>query len=163
MANMTITSSDGRVDIVQAPEGIHAESSSDQGNQQGQGHPDEIEDVVSIGIALTTAEKLKNAKDEIELMKILGVNEEKAREITGQHYAELPGERLGKEEYMYEAVREVVIELLSGRAASEDEVVIIRTVETLLADKLREKERDPFNREQNPGTPAVEGEGGGSE
>jgi len=160
MANMTITSSDGRVDIVQAPDGLQAESSSDQGYQQGQGHPDEIEDVVSIGIALTTAEKLKEAKDEVELMKILGMDEEKARELVGQHYDELPGERLGKDDYMFDAVREVVIDLLSSKTVSEDEVVISRTVESLLADKLREKERDPFNREQNQSPGAVEGEGG---
>ena len=150
MANITsLTSSDGRVDIVQAPEGIAADSSSNQGYQQGQGHPAEIEDVVSIGIAISTAEKLKAAETEIELMTVLGIGEDKARELIGQHYQELPGERVGEKDYMFDAVREVVIDMLSANVGNEDEVVIFRTFETRLHDKIREKESDPVNREKS--------------
>lgn len=145
--NMTITSSDGRVDVVQAPEGLQVDSGNNQGFQKGGGHPDEIEDIVSIGIALSTAEKLRDAKDEVELMKVLGMAEDQAREVIGQKYQELPGERVGKEDYMFDAVREVVIDMLSANIGNEDEVVVFRTFESRLADKIREKESDPVNRE----------------
>ncbi len=157
--NMTITSSDGRVDIVQAPDGLSTDSSSNQGYQQGSGHPDEIEDIVSIGIAISTAEKLKAAQDEVELMKVLGMDEAKARELIGQHFQELPGERAGKEDYMFDAVREVVIDMLSANVGNEDEVVVFRTFESRLADKIREKESDPVNRDQNK-TGGIDGDEG---
>ncbi|WP_165602674.1 hypothetical protein [Candidatus Terasakiella magnetica] len=146
---MTITSSDGRVDVVQAPDGLQADSSGNQGYQQGSGHAAEVEDIVSIGIAISTAEKLKAAQDEVELMKVLGMDEDKAREIMGQHHKPLPGENIGKEDYMFDAVREVVIDMLSANIGNEDEVVVFRTFESRLADKIREKESDPVNREQN--------------
>lgn len=158
--NMSITSNDGRVDIVQAPDGMIADSSNNQGYQQGQGHSDGIEDVVSIGIAISTAEKLKNAQTEIELMKVLGIGEDKARELVGQHFQELPGERVGREDYMFDAVREVVIDMLSASLGNEDEVVVFRTFESRLHDKIREKESDPVNREKSK---EVSGTGGGSE
>ncbi|WP_417790162.1 hypothetical protein [Terasakiella pusilla] len=145
--NMTITSNDGRVDIVPAPEGMQAQSGDNQGYQRGSGHPDEIEDIVSIGIAMTTAEKLKEAETEVELMQILGIDEEKAREMVGLEYQELPGERLGKEDYLFDAVREVVIDMLSANTGNEDEVAIFRAFEARLADKIREKESDPINRD----------------
>ncbi|WP_417794299.1 hypothetical protein [Terasakiella pusilla] len=144
---MTITSNDGRVDIVPAPEGMQAQSGDNQGYQRGSGHPDEIEDIVSIGIAMTTAEKLKEAETEVELMQILGIDEEKAREMVGLEYQELPGERLGKEDYLFDAVREVVIDMLSANTGNEDEVAIFRAFEARLADKIREKESDPINRD----------------
>jgi hypothetical protein len=145
--NMTITSNDGRVDIVPAPEGMQAQSGDNQGYQRGSGHPDEIEDIVSIGIAMTTAEKLKEAETEVELMQILGIDEEKAREMVGLEYQELPGERLGKKDYLFDAVREVVIDMLSANTGNEDEVAIFRAFEARLADKIREKESDPINRD----------------
>jgi hypothetical protein len=154
--NMTITSSDGRVDVVQAPEGLQVDSGGNQGFQKGSGHPDEIEDIVSIGIALSTAEKLRDAKDEVELMKVLGMAEDQAREVIGQKYQELPGERVGKEDYMFDAVREVVIDMLSANIGNEDEVVVFRTFESRLADKIREKESDPVNREHK--TQSVDGQ-----
>lgn len=157
--NMTITSSDGRVDIVHAPDGLTTDAGGEQGFQQGSGHPDEIEDIVSIGIALTTAEKLRDAKDEIELMKVLGIDEEKAREMIGLHYQELPGERMGKEDYLFDAVREVVIDMLSASLGNEDEVAIFRGFEVRLADKIREKESDPTNRDPNK-VNSVDGEDG---
>ena len=157
--NMTITSSDGRVDIVHAPEGLHTDSSGNQGFDRGSGHPDEIEDIVSIGIALTTAEKLKEAKDEIELMKVLGMDEEKAREVIGLQYQELPGERIGKEDYLFDAVREVVIDMLSANLGNEDEAARFLAFEIRLADKIREKESDPINRDQNK-VPGVESDSG---
>ncbi|WP_417783746.1 hypothetical protein [Terasakiella pusilla] len=144
---MTITSNDGRVDIVPAPEGMQAQSGDNQGYQRGSGHPDEIEDIVSIGIAMTTAEKLKEAETEVELMQILGIDEEKAREMVGLEYQELPGERLGKKDYLFDAVREVVIDMLSANTGNEDEVAIFRAFEARLADKIREKESDPINRD----------------
>lgn len=145
--NMTITSNDGRVDIVPAPEGMQAQSGDNQGYQRGSGHPDEIEDIVSIGIAMTTTEKLKEAETEVELMQILGIDEEKAREMVGLEYQELPGERLGKKDYLFDAVREVVIDMLSANTGNEDEVAIFRAFEARLADKIREKESDPINRD----------------
>ncbi len=154
--NMTITSSDGRVDVVQAPEGLQVDSGNNQGFQKGSGHPDEIEDIVSIGIALSTAEKLRDAKDEVELMKVLGMAEDQAREVIGQKYQELPGEKVGKEDYMFDAVREVVIDMLSANIGNEDEVVVFRTFESRLADKIREKESDPVNREHK--TQGVDGQ-----
>jgi len=154
--NMSITSSDGRVDIVQAPEGIAADSSSNQGYQQGQGHPSDIEDVVSIGIAISTAEKLKSAETEIELMKVLGIGEDKARELVGQHFDKLPGERVGEKDYMFDAVREVVIDMLSANVGNEEEVVVFRTFESRLHDKIREKENNPVNREKNDDVSSVD-------
>lgn len=150
-SNMTITSSDGRVDVVQAPDGLQTDTGNQQGFQRGSGHPDEIEDVVSIGIAISTAEKLKEAKDEIELMKILGIDEEKAKELVGQHGQDvaLPGEKLGKEDYFFDAVREVVIDMLSANVGNEDEIVVMRTFDSRLADKIREKESNPMNRERD--------------
>lgn len=145
--NMTVTSTDGRVDIVAAPEGMQAQSGDNQSHQRGSGHPDEIEDIVSIGIAMTTAEKLKEAETEVELMQILGIDEEKAREMVGLEYQELPGERLGKEDYLFDAVREVVIDMLTAKTGNEDEIAIFRAFEARLADKIREKESDPINRD----------------
>ncbi len=159
--SMTITSSDGRVDIVAAPDGVQTDSNFGQGYQQGSGHSGEIEDIVSIGIALSTAEKLKEAQDEVELMKILGIDEEKARElvgIVGQQYQELPGERLGKDEFLYDTVREVVIDMLTANVGNEDEVVIFRTFETRLAERIREKQSDPINREQLNKAEGVDGD-----
>lgn len=145
--NMTITSNDGRVDIVPAPEGMQAQGGDNQGYQRGSGHPDQIEDIVSIGIAMTTAEKLKEAETEVELMQILGIDEEKAREMVGLEYQELPGEQLGKKDYLFDAVREVVIDMLSANTGNEDEIAIFRAFEARLADKIREKESDPINRD----------------
>jgi hypothetical protein len=159
--NMTITSSDGRVDIVSAPDGVQADSNFGQGYQQGSGHSEEIEDIVSIGIALSTAEKLKEAQDEVELMKILGIDEEKAREligIVGEQYQELPGERLGKEDFLYDTVREVIIDMLTAKVGNEDEIVIFQTFETRLADRIRQKQSDPVNREQHNKTDSIDGE-----
>ncbi len=147
--NMTITSSDGRVDVVQAPDGLQTESGGNRNGQQQNGHPAEIEDIVSIGIAMSTAEKLKEAKSEVELMKILGIDEEKAKEIIGQQFQELPGEKIGQEDYVFDAVREVVIDMLTANLGNEDEIVVFRTFESRLADKIREKESDPVNRERN--------------
>merc|ERR1711916_177091 len=107
----------------------------------------------------TTAEKLKEAKDEIELMKVLGMDEEKAREVIGLQYQELPGERIGKEDYLFDAVREVVIDMLSANLGNEDEAARFLAFEIRLADKIREKESDPINRDQNK-VPGVESDSG---
>ena len=182
-SNLSVTSTDGRVDVVRVPEGIQADSSSNQGYQSGRGHPDEIEDIVSIGIALSTAEQLRNARDEVDLIQLLGVeedtardfilrsdvetardrlakreekerlkdlgvDEEQARELVSEDLVELPGEKLAKEDYFFDAVREVVIDLLSINLSKEDEVAVFRTFESRLADKIREKESDTTNRER---------------
>ena len=89
-------------------------------------------------------------------MKALGIDEEKARELVGIHYQELPGEKMGKEDYLFDAVREVVIDMLSGKVDNDDEVVVFRAFEARLADKIREKEVDPINRENK--TLSVDGQ-----
>jgi hypothetical protein len=149
MANMSVTSTDGRVDIIKAPDGLVADSGNNSGYQQGKGHSSEVEDVVSIGIPLSTAEKLQNAKDEVELLQVLGIGEGKARELVGQNFKELPGERIGEKDYVFEAAREVVIDMLSAHVGNEDDIAVFRTFESRLHDKIREKESDPVNREKN--------------
>jgi len=96
---------------------------------------------------LTTAEKLRDANDEIELLKIAGISEDKARDLIGQQQSKLPGEETYQDKKLFEAVREVVVEMVSGKVVSEDEHTTFRTVETLLADKLRENERVSVRRE----------------
>ena len=185
-SNMTVTSSDGRVDVVQAPDGLQTDSSGNQNNRNGSGHPDEVQDIVSIGVAISVVEKLKEAEDEVALMSVLGIGEDKARELiggsdfesakdrlakrdeiermkdlgmdedhakkmAGEDLVELPGEKIPKEDYVFDAVREVVIDMLSANLGNEDEVVVFRTFETRLADKIREKESDPTNRERENG------------
>lgn len=155
--NMTITSSDGRVDVVQAPDGMQAEAGGDQQFQQGQGHSSDVEDIVSISVAMSAVEKLRDAKDEIELLEIFGIDEDKAHEVFGRVEEKLPGGRYGRDEYYQDAVREVIIDMLSANLGNEDEVVIMRTFESRLADKIRQKEAEPLYNRINDSTESVEG------
>jgi len=135
--------------------GVESGSDAEQ-NPFERGHPDEIEDVVSIGAPFEVVEKLKSAKELDKILGLIGLQEEehekKAREEVYK-YEKLLGEQL-EENYIIEAARAAILEMISPpKGDLTDHEIASRMFSSLFAEKIREKELNPFN------TRDTEGEG----
>lgn len=118
------------------------------------GHPDEIDDIVSINAPVEVVEKLKSAKKLEEILGVVNLHEEKQQQQAREEvykYEKLLGEQL-QEDYIIEAARAAVIEMISvPKGETNDQLLAAKMFSSLFAEKIREKEQDPFNKRDTDG------------
>ncbi len=137
-------------------------SSSDGFFGSQNGHPDEIEDVVTIEANIEILERLKQSKNTDEVIALLPFEKKQMEEEQSQtqkekilEYMKLPGERID-EPYVFAAAREAMFELVvDTKGDLNDHEKALITFSSLFAQKIREKENNPANRPDSQGETTI--------